>query len=247
MAFTALNRPLDNTETPMTFGEYIRDRRIALGWTQPEAAAKARIEQSYLSKLENARSTPSAEVYTRLCEAYEIDSAALYAAIDDDAVQDLMEVEQIRAIAALRASQARSETTLWRVAGVIAFGLGGALLGAAQIAPVEESRFVYQSTGVIFEGEPLDLFADLEAAPAQISDRIEELTLSQIDYRGPSFIEPAEDGRRVWRLVGGETVTVRGWARWLAIPALMFLFAGAASFVVLTLQSTLPFNAQIRP
>ncbi|MGE0743387.1 MAG: helix-turn-helix domain-containing protein, partial [Hyphomonadaceae bacterium] len=36
----------------MKFGEDLKNRRTELGWTQPDAAAKASIEQSYLSKLE---------------------------------------------------------------------------------------------------------------------------------------------------------------------------------------------------
>ena len=215
----------------MKFGDYIRDRRAALGWTQPEAAAKAQIEQSYLSKLENGRSTPSADVYSRICEAYEIDNAALYAAIDDAAIQELMDIEQIRALAAQKALQARSASTIWRVSGVIAFGLGAGLLGFSQIAPTEKSRFVYQSTGVILDGETLDVFGNLDTASPELLARIDEQNISQVDYRGPSFIEPAPQGRRVWRLVGGETVTVREWARWLVIPGLAFLFAGAASIV----------------
>ena len=72
----------------MKFGDFIRLKREQSGWTQPEAAAKIGIEQSYLSKLENGRSIPSADVYQRVCEAYGVSSAALYAAIDDEAVAE---------------------------------------------------------------------------------------------------------------------------------------------------------------
>ncbi len=212
----------------MKFGDYIRERRAQLGLTQPEAAAKAGIEQSYLSKLENGRSTPSAEVYARLCEAYDIDSAALYTAIDDEAIQELMDIEQIRALAAVKASQSQAETRMWRLASVIAIGLGAGLLGASQIIPTEESRFVYQSTGVIEDGESLNFFNDLDEASPELLERIDELTRSQTDYMGPHFLEDVEGGRRVWMMVGGETVSVRGWARWFVIPGLAFLFSGAA-------------------
>jgi len=52
----------------MKFGDYLRQKREDRGWTQPEAAAKARIEQSYLSKLETGRSYPSDDVFERLVE-----------------------------------------------------------------------------------------------------------------------------------------------------------------------------------
>ncbi len=212
----------------MKFGDYIRERRTELGWTQPEAAIKAGIEQSYLSKLENGRSTPSADVYQRLCEAYAIKSAALYAAIDDEAIQELMDIEQIRALSAAAAQKDRTAEQAWRAASVIAFGFGAGLLGAAIFVPGEEQRFVYQSTGVVLEGETLDVFSDIDDAGPELLARVETQTRSQVSYQGPSFIENVEGGRRVWRLSGGETQAVNQWARWLLIPGLTFLFSGAA-------------------
>lgn len=37
----------------MKFGDYLKQKRAERGWTQPEAASHVKIEQSYLSKLEN--------------------------------------------------------------------------------------------------------------------------------------------------------------------------------------------------
>jgi transcriptional regulator with XRE-family HTH domain len=54
----------------MKFGDYLRQKREARGWTQPEAANKAGIEQSYLSKLETGKSYPSEDAYARLVAAY---------------------------------------------------------------------------------------------------------------------------------------------------------------------------------
>jgi transcriptional regulator with XRE-family HTH domain len=55
----------------MAFHDNLRTLRLARGLTQPALAAKADIEQSYLSKLENGRSRPSDEVLTRLAQALE--------------------------------------------------------------------------------------------------------------------------------------------------------------------------------
>ncbi len=215
----------------MKFGDFIRDRRVQLGWTQPDAAAKVGIEQSYLSKLENSRSKPSAEVFARLCEAYKIDSATVYAAIDDAAVEELLDIEEIRQLAAAAATHKRSEAFFWRAFGVIALALGAALVAGAQIGPNEESRFVYRSTGVIQDGEPLGVFDNLDEASPEIVSRIDEATRSRTDYQGPHYIEPVEQGRRIWMLAGGETVTVRAWMRWLGIPGLAFLVAGVAALI----------------
>lgn len=53
----------------MAFHETLRAIRLAKGLTQPALAEAAQIEQSYLSKLENGRSSPSDEVLTRLATA----------------------------------------------------------------------------------------------------------------------------------------------------------------------------------
>jgi transcriptional regulator with XRE-family HTH domain len=60
----------------MNFVEYLKNRLAEPGWTQPAAAAKARIEQSYLSKLETGKPVPSEEVCQRLVEAFGINTAA---------------------------------------------------------------------------------------------------------------------------------------------------------------------------
>ena len=57
----------------MRFGDYIRDRRRELEWTQPDAAEKIGIEQSYLSKLESGKSYPSEDVFAALKATYKID------------------------------------------------------------------------------------------------------------------------------------------------------------------------------
>ena len=66
----------------MKFGDYLKERREEKAWTQPEAAARAGIEQSYLSKLETGKSYPSEEVYGRLVETFEIDTGDLSGRVD---------------------------------------------------------------------------------------------------------------------------------------------------------------------
>ncbi len=56
----------------MTLGEKLRSLRAVSGWTQPECAEKIGIEQSYLSKLENDKSIPSAEIFDALCATYKV-------------------------------------------------------------------------------------------------------------------------------------------------------------------------------
>ena len=71
----------------MTLGEKLRSLRSISGWTQPEFARKLGIEQSYLSKMENDKSTPSIEMFDKLCTAYEVTPDELTKGLDKDYVR----------------------------------------------------------------------------------------------------------------------------------------------------------------
>lgn len=57
----------------MDFGIYLRNLRKSRNWTQPEAAEHIGVEQSYLSKLETGKATPSEKILDDLVRAYDID------------------------------------------------------------------------------------------------------------------------------------------------------------------------------
>jgi transcriptional regulator with XRE-family HTH domain len=59
-------------EVVVPMSEAVRELRRERGWTQPALAERARIEQSYLSKLENGRAKPSREVCERLAAALDV-------------------------------------------------------------------------------------------------------------------------------------------------------------------------------
>ena len=71
----------------MKLGERIKQLRNDAELTQPELAVKAGIEQSYLSKLENDKSTPSYEILTKVAGAFDLDVMALTATLDPQHLQ----------------------------------------------------------------------------------------------------------------------------------------------------------------
>jgi ribosome-binding protein aMBF1 (putative translation factor) len=91
--------PIEDTsllETSDHIGAFLRTQREAKGWTQPEAAAKAGIEQSYLSKLELGKSAPSQEVFLRLADAFGFDADTVASQLDDAALAALSDVTAVR-------------------------------------------------------------------------------------------------------------------------------------------------------
>ncbi|HVK80866.1 MAG TPA: helix-turn-helix transcriptional regulator, partial [Verrucomicrobiae bacterium] len=144
----------------MKFGEYLKNRRIELGWTQPEAATKASIEQSYLSKLETGKSIPSEDVYQRLVEAFSLDTEAMVAALYPAELDRLREIEAVRKHLLQLVHDTRSTTRRWLYAGLAMLVLGGGLTGLAQIERGgAATHYTYQSPGVVLPGESLDVFA----------------------------------------------------------------------------------------
>lgn len=214
----------------MKFGEYIKNRRTELGWTQPDAAAKASIEQSYLSKLETGKSFPSEDVYQRLVEAFSLDTEAMVGALYPAELDRLREIEAVRKLLLERDHDTRSATRRWLYAGLAGLVLGGALVGLGQIdRGGAATYYTYQSYGVARPGETTDAFdAAIEADPA----RADEQTISIPEMRGPAFTETVPEGRRMWHLVGANAVNVPARFGWALVPGFALIIGGLGCFFI---------------
>ncbi len=193
----------------MTFGEYLKAQRESRGWTQPMAAEKIGIEQSYLSKLESGKASPSEDMFDRLVKAYEIGLDRLAQAVSLGELERLREIADIRDL--LRRGQqatARSRRR-WLVAALLLLALGGALMSFV----VTERRFaddewVYVSKGVILEGENDFVFAGFDSldsgyiarehADDPLLERLDPRYMYHGTYRGAYYPLEVEGGRRIY-------------------------------------------------
>lgn len=217
---------------PMKFGDYLKNRRTELGWTQPEAAAKASIEQSYLSKLETGKSFPSEDVYARLVEAFSLDTEAMVGALYPAELDRLREIEAVRKHLLQREHDTRSISRRWLYAGLGGLILGGALIGLAQIdRGGAATHYTYQSEGVIRPGENANVFDDIDDNP-QLRARADERQIFIPEMRGPAFTETVPDGRREWHLVGANAVLVPAKFGWALIPGFALLIGGLGCFFI---------------
>ncbi|TNE61463.1 MAG: XRE family transcriptional regulator [Alphaproteobacteria bacterium] len=228
----------------MKFGDYIRQKREKNGWTQPEAAARANIEQSYLSKLETGKSYPSEDIFGRLIQIYDIDMDDLCRTVTPGELDTLREIRQVRDILLLRQRNEKRFMRGWLLAGLVMVMLGGGMLGiAASVQDPGRNLYTYRSEGVIREGEPLHVF-DFMAAGVPMGDdesrSTAETLASRLDYkfietvtnRGDSFVEREQDGIRVFQLVGREQ-RPDGMAISLHYGmGVMFLIGGIACFYI---------------
>ena len=63
-------------------GEELRHARDEAGLSQEEVAARAKIDRSYLSQLENGRKSPTLELLMRVCKAIGIKTSTLVARVE---------------------------------------------------------------------------------------------------------------------------------------------------------------------
>ena len=227
----------------MRFGDYLKQKREERGWTQPDAAAKAGIEQSYLSKLETGKSYPSEDVFGRLTEAYGIDMDSLLNTVSSRELTKLRDIAEIRSLLLERETRTRRASRGWLLAGLAMLMLGGGSLGLTTLG---ESQTVYAqsyvSWGVLQTNEPVHAFDIVHRKYDTDHPKYEEYTemVSRIDpvrridvqNYGDFFIETVADGKRVFETYDSRPITYRSPLRWFFIPALTFLFGAVGCFFI---------------
>ncbi len=204
----------------MKLGEKIKQLRSDAGLTQPELASKANIEQSYLSKLENDKGSPSFEVIAKIASAFELDVMTLIESLDLQYLQEhlahLPEIA-IKLNSRQRQQQEKVKKGYLGSAAAIVFGIALVILGnSTTIFPV--NVYQYKSMGLLNKGEINQQFStfplsELGENRAQAEKRIaanipridEELVLTR-SYRGDAYVEHYGPKRRYFNLIDHKEV-----------------------------------------
>jgi len=227
----------------MKFGDYLRQHREKQQWTQPEAASKIAIEQSYLSKLETGKSHPSEEIFDKLVQIYDMKMDDLYKQVSSEELDKLKEIKQVRN-AIMKNIKAKIATTRsWLVAGFIMVILGAAFLAGAMISERYQPQYSYRSEGILKLDEDLNTFdlihaeidndeSSLIAKRQELLKRIDQLDVVTTQHKGEGYVENLENGRRFFVLINTGEVPRNYTNRWFLIPALMFLLGGVCCFYI---------------
>lgn len=235
----------------MYFGEKVRLLRSERNLTQPQLAQAIGIEQSYLSKLENDKSVPSADIFQAILKALSIDVATLLAGVDEKQIRsDLRQVPEVadhlRSQAATRVHHIKS----WLYASGLAAAAGLALAFAGYRGLLfSNQQFNYESLGVLHPGESPDLFhsysghlqrqqnAGLITDQERIKQVIEIEKRKSLDYRmldefrGQGFVEEVPGGTRYFNFQYSSAFE-HPQNRWLMFAGALFAFGGLAGFLV---------------
>ena len=215
----------------MNFGEKLKQIRTERGLTQPQFAEQLGIEQSYLSKLENDKSVPSADMFATIIAGVGIDAATFLKDIDKEVL-----ATTLGHIPAVNQFNHREEAVQvhdhkrWLYGSALAWLLGFAMMLAANDGIFFSNKlYRYASPGVILAGEAENIFETqqeilnlrmmakvitYEEFARQLADfkanRARPVTVETTADRGSFYVEPAENGRRRFDLVKAQHVEVPG-------------------------------------
>lgn len=222
----------------MKFGDYLRQARDQHGWTQPEAAAKANIEQSYLSKLETGKSYPSEDIFERLVKAYSLNVREMAGSIFSAELDKLREIGEVRAVVLQRQQKEAGFVRGWLIAGLVMMMIGGGMLGLAA-STEDDASFIYhyRSEGIIKDNEPPLIFQVLQAGGADqdgktYGDRVDYDYWVSGDNRGDSFIEKVGSGYRQYSLYDVKEDYAPSLISWHYAFGFMFVIGGLGCFYI---------------
>ncbi len=198
----------------MKLGEKIKKLRNDAGLTQPELAQNAGIEQSYLSKLENDKGSPSFEVISKIASAFNIEAMTLIDSLDTLYIQEsLVHLPEIAVKLEERRNKQQAKFKLqYAISAIlIVLGLASVLLGNST-GIFADTMYEYKSMGLIEPGELNNHFTHGSLHEVQETrdertkriklnaQRIDEMTINMYSYIGEGFVNNYGEQRRYFRL-----------------------------------------------
>lgn len=200
-------------ESVMTLGQYIKQLRTDMELSQPQFAERMQVEQSYLSKLENDKSTPSNEVFRQLLSALSMDVDAFMSGLKDKGnMASLRHIPDLDGWYASQqvTSERKQRTLLYSAMLLIAFGVASFYVGFQKIL-LPERLYEYRSEGVVLAGEPEDIFSiwhqftdtpeQREIKAREIRQRESIKIILTYTYQGVLFTTSEGENRRLYRQV----------------------------------------------
>jgi transcriptional regulator with XRE-family HTH domain len=232
-------------------GERIRQLRSERNLTQPQLAQAIGIEQSYLSKLENDKSVPSADIFQAVLKAFSIDVASFLEGVDQKIVHgDLRQIPEVANLLNASALRRIHDIRRWLLGSAAACVLGLTSVVAGYRGYIFSNvQYNYRSDGVVLPGEPSDIFdhfrmwvrarvatgeiapQDAEKRAAEFEARYNEDNVVTSDYRGLAFVAPVEGGTRAYRFQAEAAANPRE-NRYLMLLGTLLTFGGIFGFFV---------------
>ena len=236
----------------MNFGEKLKQIRTERNLTQPQLAEAIGIEQSYLSKLENDKSIPSADMFNTIIKTLALDPKDFLADIDKTVLQtSLRHIPEVSQFLNGAVTRRVHNAKKWVIGAATACAVGFALMLAANdgiFSP--NNQYKYISKGVILKAESDHVFdqfreiQNLKLSGSLIShadyaktladfetDRVRMVTIETWGNKGSVFFEHTDNGRRKFELI--KVTHVRSTTnKLLQYLGALFAFCGVLAFLM---------------
>lgn len=196
----------------MKLSEKIKLLRTSENMTQPELATKAGIEQSYLSKLENDKGTPSFEIINKIAQAFDMNGMELINSLNQSYIEDhLGHIPEVAAeYASVKKQQTHQLKSRFILASlVVTLGVGLFYIGYKSVL-VSDYEYIYKSKGVIKDDENIYHYqtfniSDIAETNEELAvrkkankERIDVSIIVEKEHKGDQFIATMDGGRRLY-------------------------------------------------
>ena len=152
----------------MNIGEKIKQLRTEKNLTQPQLAEAIGIEQSYLSKLENDKSVPSADIFQAILKALNIEVGSFLEGIDDKIIhRQLRQIPEVANYLNAGIAYKVHNIKKWLFCSAAACVIGLTLIVAGYKALIFKNvKYQYESYLVLTVGETEELFLNFNLYPS---------------------------------------------------------------------------------
>jgi transcriptional regulator with XRE-family HTH domain len=149
-----------HTRIFMNIGDRIKQLRTEKNLTQPQLAEAIGIEQSYLSKLENDKSIPSADIFQAILKGLEADVGTFLRGIDEAIIRgQLKQIPEVALYLNAQTSLRVHNIKKWLFSSALACTLGLTLIVAGYKSLLFTAvNYEYSSGGVLKKDEPYEAF-----------------------------------------------------------------------------------------
>lgn len=227
----------------MTLGEKLKQLRNDKQLSQPELAEKIGIEQSYLSKLENDKSIPSNDIFRRLLKALDINVLNFISQFDAHYVRTVLcQITDVESHYHEEQSKKQSVSRKLLIVSSVLIVIATTLFytGITSIL-FPETIYSYESKGIIFDGEPVDLYegglhrstpdsSEFRKKKDELERRYNPHRLNTSENRGNAFTIAVVGGRRTYEIKADIDVERIGNAI-LQILGILLFSGGVMGFV----------------
>lgn len=213
------------------------------------------IEQSYLSKLENDKSIPSADIFQAILKAFSLEVGNFLEGIDEKIIhRQLRQIPEVAHYLNANTTYKIHNIKKWLYGSAAACVIGLTLIVAGYKALLFPSMiYEYRSNGLLKKGEPDELFdntdgyfarmgcsiianspsdnPDCKALRKDVRDRERQETLLLSDYRGNIVYRDVEGGRQAF-ISRGLQLSNSPINRYLILIGALFTFSGIFGFFI---------------